>query len=327
MIEIEGLYKSYGETRALNGVTLSITPGGIVGLLGPNGAGKTTLVEIIEGLRPPGSGRVSVLGFDPTATPRELRERIGAQLQSAPLPQDLTPTETLRVFGALYRRHRHADDILASVGLVAKAKTRNRHLSGGQKRRLAIAMALVNDPELIVLDEPTSGLDPVARREIHRLISDLRSAGRTVLLTTHYIEEAEELCDRVIILRSGEVVADDTPFELVAEAAGASSLWIASEGELDTARLVASGAIDEGRDGRYLRFKTTDPTSAILALGEILREGQASITDIRMKRPGLEDVYLELMGVTSPDDLKGIEPDRRRSAGGEAVEADLEIGR
>ena len=296
IIEIENLSKDYGDTRALKDLSLGIEAGGVVGLLGPNGAGKTTLVEILEGLRKPSSGRVSVLGMDPARHAPALRERLGVQLQSTVLPQELTPLETLRLFGAFFGRSRPPLEILERVGLASKAKARNSNLSGGEQRRLAIGMALIGEPELVILDEPTSGLDPVARREVHDRIADLRKSGRTVLLTTHYIDEAEELCDRVILLRGGEIVADGTPFELVSRAGGTSTLWIAVEGDLDPAPLLRAGAVAQGREGGYHRFATPDPTAAILALGELLRNQGATLVDLRMKRPDLEDVYLDMMG-------------------------------
>ncbi|MFN7961200.1 MAG: ABC transporter ATP-binding protein [Thermoanaerobaculia bacterium] len=300
IFETRDLVKSYGATRALAGVNLAVAGSGVVGLLGPNGAGKTTLVEILEGLRLPSSGQVSVLGLDPAREAQALRERLGVQLQSTFLPPELTPLETARLFGGFFRRALPAREVLALVGLEAKAKSRNHTLSGGQQRRLAIALALVNDPELVILDEPTSGLDPLARREIHGDIAALRERGRTVLFTTHYIEEAEQLCDRVIFLVAGRVVADGSPFELVSRAGGTSHLWIAVEGELDPAPLAAAGAQAEGREGEYHRFATQDPSAALVALAELLQSRRARLLDIRMKRPNLESLYLELVG--APDE-------------------------
>jgi ABC-2 type transport system ATP-binding protein len=301
IIQIENLSKDYGDTRALKGISLAIEAGGTVGLLGPNGAGKTTLVETLEGLRSPSSGRVSVLGMDPTREALALRERIGVQLQSTAVPEELTPLETLRLFGAFFQRSLPPMEVLERVGLSEKVRSRNRALSGGQRQRLAIAMALVNDPELIILDEPTSGLDPVGRREVHRYISDLRASKRTVLMSTHYIEEAEKLCDRVILLRAGEVVADGSPFELVSRSAGAAVLSIAVGGEFDQAPLLQAGAVSHGRDGDCYRFTAAEPKAAIRALGELLQGAGVVLADLQMKRPSLEDVYLDLMGDASPE--------------------------
>jgi ABC-2 type transport system ATP-binding protein len=296
IVETEGLTKDYGDLRALRGIRLGVEAGSVVGLLGPNGAGKTTLVEILEGLREPTAGRVSVLGLDPARQTRALAERLGVQLQSTALPQELSPLETLKLFGAFFARPLPPGPLLERLGLTARAKSRNRSLSGGEQKRLAIGMALVGDPELLILDEPTAGLDPVARREIHAEVRAQKAAGRTVLLSTHDIDEAEALCDRVILLRSGEIVADGTPFDLVARAGGRSTLWIAVEGELDPEPLRRAGAVGEGREGAYHRFTTPDPTAAVVAMGELLQGGRATLVDLRMKRPDLEDVYLDLMG-------------------------------
>jgi ABC-2 type transport system ATP-binding protein len=299
IINVEQLRMDYGSVRALKGVSFGVDGSGVVGLLGPNGAGKTTLVETVEGLRTPTSGRVSVLGLDPTRQASALRERIGVQLQATALPLELTPAETLHLYGSFFRKSLAPAAVLESVGLTEQARQRNSKLSGGQRQRLAIALALINDPELIILDEPTAGLDPVARREIHARIADMRASKRTVLFSTHYIEEAESLCDRVIILRAGEVVADGSPFELLSRARGNSMLWIAVEGELDPAPLLNAGASARGREGEYHCFTTPDPKAAILALAELLKDGRINLLDLRMKRPNLEDVYVELTGETN----------------------------
>jgi len=295
-IVVEDLEKSYPDTVALKGVSLRIEAGGIVGLLGPNGAGKTTLVETLEGLREPTRGRVSVLGLDPSREGPRLRLRLGAQLQSTAIPPDLRVTEVLKLYAAFYPKPRPVADVLARVGLTTKAEALVRDLSGGQRQRLALGMALVHDPELLILDEPTTGLDAGARRSLHELVRELRSQGCSIILTTHYIEEAEQLCDRVIVMRAGVVVADGTPFELLQRAAGASTLWIACSGPLDPAPLVAAGAAPQGREGEHYRFVTPDPAAAIAALVDMLRTQGLTLTDLRMKRPTLEDVYLELVG-------------------------------
>src|SRR5262245_27824909 len=296
MIAIEELEKTYGETQALKGVNLHIERGGIVGLLGPNGAGKTTLVEILEGLRLPTHGRVTVLGLDPRSDAKVLKERLGAQLQSTAIQPDLTPVEVLRIYATFYDKPLPVGEVLERVGLTSKSGALVRNLSGGQRQRLALAMALIHDPELLILDEPTTGLDPGARRALHDLIRGLRAQGRSVIITTHYIEEAEQMCDRVIVLRSGQVVADGTPFELLQRAAGTSTLWIACSGPFDPSPLIAAGAAEHGREGEHLRFLTRDPAAAIVALGDMLRHQGLTLTDLRMKRPTLEDVYLELVG-------------------------------
>lgn len=312
-IDVCGLKKSYGAVHALRGIDLSIAATGqIIGLLGPNGAGKTTFVEILEGLRTATSGSVSVLGLDPANAPGALRARIGVQLQTTAFMQDLTVSETLQLYGALYpplprlrgtgpKPVRLKPDatgiqtVLQRVDLVDKAKAMVRGLSGGQKQRLALAMAMLHDPDLYILDEPTSGLDPIARRQIHDILLTLKRDGKTVLLSSHYLDEIEALADRVIILAAGEVVADGTPLDLLARAAGASTLWLEVSGAIDPSQLVPQATF-EGRDGSLFRYRTADPTAAIVGLADSLRASGARLDDLRLKRPSLEDVYLQLVG-------------------------------
>jgi len=296
IISTRGLEKTYGTTRALRGIDLDIEPGGIIGLLGPNGAGKTTLVEILEGLRRPTAGSVRVLGLDPNRASRELKERLGVQLQSTALPTDLTAREILELFASFYAEARAAAEILELVDLGPQADQRASTLSGGQRQRLVIGVALIHDPELILLDEPTTGLDPKARRDLHGLIRDLHAQGRSIVLTTHYIEEAEHLCNRVLMIRRGEIVADGAPFELLGQSSESSTIWIAVDGEMDPSPLLAAGIEPLGRQGEHHKFATGDPTATILALGDMLRQQGLNLVDLRMRRPTLEDVYLELMG-------------------------------
>jgi ABC-2 type transport system ATP-binding protein len=308
-IEVSGLTKSYGAVLALRGIDVSIpATGQIVGLLGPNGAGKTTFVEILEGLRPATSGSVSVLGFNPRHAAAALRARLGVQLQSTAFMQDLTVVETLRLYGALYPGVRlipDAHSVLKRVDLVDKAGAMVRGLSGGQRQRLALAMAMQHDPDLYILDEPTSALDPIARRQIHDILLSLKRDGKTVLISSHYLDEIEALADRVIILAAGRIVADGTPLDLLARAAGASTLWLditpppsalrdSATGAIEPERLVPQ-AVFEGRDGALLRYRTADPTAAIVGLADSLRNSGARLADLRLKRPSLEDVYLELV--------------------------------
>ena len=308
-IEVAGLRKSYDAVHALRGIDLSISATGqIVGLLGPNGAGKTTFVEILEGLRPATSGSVSVLGLDPAHASGALRARLGVQLQSTAFMQDLTVLETLRMYGALYPpsprlrgtspKTSRADEVLQRVDLVDKAKAMVRGLSGGQRQRLALAMAMLHDPDLYILDEPTSGLDPIARRQIHDILLTLKRDGKTVLISSHYLDEIEALADRVIILAAGEIVADGPPLELLARAAGASTLWLDVSGTIDPSLLVPQATF-EGRDGSLFRYRTADPTAAIVGLADSLRASGARLDDLRLKRPSLEDVYLQLVGAQS----------------------------
>jgi len=296
MIQVSALRKSYGAVQALGGIDLSIAATGqIIGLLGPNGAGKTTFVEILEGLRSATSGSVSVLGIDPAHAPAALRARLGVQLQTTAFMQDLTVLETLKLYGALYPTSRPAAEVLQRVDLVDKARAMVRGLSGGQKQRLALAMAMLHDPDLFILDEPTSGLDPIARRQIHDILQSLKADGKTVLISSHYLDEIEALADRVIILAAGAIVADGTPLELLARAAGSSTLWLDVSGAADPAHLVPQATF-EGRDGALLRYRTSDPTAAIVGLADSLRASGARLDDLRLKRPSLEDVYLQLVG-------------------------------
>jgi len=295
-IEVTNLRKSYGSLDALGGIDLSIAgPGQIVGLLGPNGAGKTTFVEILEGLRSRSSGSVSVLGLDPARATAALRARIGVQLQSTAFMPDLTVNETLRLYAALYPRAQEAAVVLGKVDLSDKARATVRGLSGGQKQRLALAMAMLHDPDLYILDEPTSGLDPIARRQIHDILVSLKQAGKTILLSSHYLDEIEALADRVVILAAGRIVADGTPLELLARAAGHSMLWLDVAGDVDPSQLVPQATFD-GRDGAMWRYRTADPTAAIVGLADALRLSGARLADLRLKRPSLEDVYLQLVG-------------------------------
>jgi len=302
-IDVRALRKTYGAVHALRGIDVSIAATGqIIGLLGPNGAGKTTFVEILEGLRTATSGAVSVLGLDPATAPGALRARLGVQLQTTAFMNDLTVVETLRLYGALYPRKAPIrlkpdtpmNGVLERVDLQEKARAMVRTLSGGQKQRLALAMAMLHDPDLYILDEPTSGLDPIARRQIHEILLGLKRDGKTILLSSHYLDEIEALADRVIILSAGQVVADGTPLELLARAAGASTLWLDVSGAVDPARLVPQAAF-EGRDGALLRYRTSDPTAAIVGLADSLRASGARLDDLRLKRPSLEDVYLQLI--------------------------------
>jgi ABC-2 type transport system ATP-binding protein len=295
-IEIRSLRKTYGDVEALHSLDLAIEGGGhIVGLLGPNGAGKTTLVEILEGLRTPSSGTASVLGLDPTVAPAALRTRLGVQLQTTAFIPELTVKETLALYAALYPRALAPADVLARVDLADRSKALVGTLSGGQQQRLALALAMLHDPDLYILDEPTSGLDPRARRQIHEILRTLREQGKTVLISSHYLDEIETLADRVVILSQGSIVADGTPLELLARAAGTSTLWLGVGGHVDPLRLVP-GAAFEGHDGVLLRYRTADPTAAIVGLADSLRASGARLEDLRLKRPSLEDVYLQLVG-------------------------------
>jgi ABC-2 type transport system ATP-binding protein len=274
-ISVTDLHKSYGDFQALRGISFEIREGEVFGLLGPNGAGKTTTVEILEGYRRRDAGSIEVLGFDPQRFELGFRERIGVVLQQSQLLPNLTVAETHRIFAGYYERPRNVDEVIAIVGLADKRDSRVRTLSGGQKRRLDLGLALVGDPDLVFLDEPTTGFDPAARRIAWDMIRSLRSLGKTVLLTTHYLDEAQELCDRVAVLREGLIVRIGTPAEL----RGTS---------LET-------EIRYWKDGRQVVLRTVEPTRVLSELtAEALAAGH-ELEGLEVRRPTLEDVYLELV--------------------------------
>lgn len=273
-IVVEGLEKAYGEVRAVRGVSFTIETGEVFGLLGPNGAGKTTTVEILEGYRTRDAGRIEVLGVDPATAGSAWRERIGVVLQSGSLYAQLTVVEILRLFGGYYERPRDVGEVIGIVGLEEKKDQRVHTLSGGQKRRLDLAIALVGDPELVFLDEPTTGFDPEARRRAWDTIRSLRELGKTTLLTTHYLDEAERLCDRVAVLRDGKIAALGRPAELT--------------GALPPTE------IRYRLDGQEVVVRTEEPTRVLNELtAEALRSG-VELEALEVSRPSLEDVYLSL---------------------------------
>ncbi|HEY7707132.1 MAG TPA: ABC transporter ATP-binding protein [Gaiellaceae bacterium] len=273
-VEVHELRKSYDGVEAVRGISFELRAGEVFGLLGPNGAGKTTTVEILEGYRRHDGGEVTVLGADPRKADASWRERIGVVPQFAELYPNLTVAEHLELFAGYYRRPRPTSEVLGLIGLEHKVGAKARTLSGGQKRRLDLGIALIGDPELLFLDEPTTGFDPGARRAAWETIRSLRSLGKTILLTTHYIEEAQRLADRVAVLRRGEIVASGTPAELTAAA--------------------PASRISFRRDGETVVVETEEPTRALHELTEeALREGR-ELEALEVHRPTLEDVYLSL---------------------------------
>jgi ABC-2 type transport system ATP-binding protein len=276
-IDVRGLRKSYGEFEAVRGIDFAVQRGEVFGLLGPNGAGKTTIVEILEGYRDRSAGEVSVLGFDPGRRPRELRARVGIVLQSTGLYRHIRVREAVSHFGSMYPHPRDVDEVIGLVGLDGKEDAMARILSGGQMRRLDLALALVGDPELVFLDEPTTGFDPAARRAAWETIRSLRDLGKTVLLTTHYLDEAQAIADRVAIIRDGRIAIEGNPSELGSNA-GAARYRVAYR----------------NGTGREVQQETEDPTTLLHELtGAALARGER-LEGLTVNRPTLEDVYLEL---------------------------------
>jgi len=297
ILQVENLVKRYGDLQAVRGVSFSVEEGEVFGLLGPNGAGKTSIIEILEGLRVADGGRVSVCGFDPMKNPTELKHEIGAALQSTSLPDKLKVTEALRLFSSFYKRGRKPEELLKRFELEEKRNAFYHQLSGGQKQRLALAMALVNDPKVLFLDEPTAGLDPQVRREIYNIIEELKHEKKTIVLTTHYIEEAERLCDRVAIVDHGKVIAQGTPRELKQASANTTRVEVrlakaASNGVLKT----LDGVLDarEIGDAYVLHCQRTAP--AIVALVKHLEADGNELVSLEIATPSLEDVFIELTG-------------------------------
>ncbi len=272
-VVVEGLKKSYGEHEALRGVSFEIQEGEVFSLLGPNGAGKTTTVEILEGYRRRDGGSVSVLGADPVNAPREWRGRIGVVLQSSAMYETLTVRESLALFGGYYEHPRPVDEVIGVVGLQEKADALVRKLSGGQRRRLDFGLALVGDPELIFLDEPTTGFDPAARRGAWETIRSLRALGKTILLTTHYLDEAEQLSDRVAVLREGLIVAEGRPADLTQSPAT---------------------EIRYRLNGADVVVRTEEPTRVLHELTSAAVARGEELDGLEVRRPTLEEVYLAL---------------------------------
>ena len=284
-VQVRGLRKSYGELEALRGVDFTVRRGEVLALLGPNGAGKTTLVEILEGHRRADAGEVSVLGHDPGRLERYLRERIGIVLQEGAVDNAITVREAVELYSAAYPQPRPTDEVIGLVGLGAKADDRASTLSGGQRRRLDLALGIAGDPELIFLDEPTTGFDPAARRQSWELIDGLRALGKTILLTTHYMDEAQHLADRVVVIARGQIIAEGTPDTL-----GRDGVSVVSFKALDGAPLPAGAETDRGQ----VRFRTHTPTRDLAPLLAWAAARDLELEGLTVTRPTLEDVYLEL---------------------------------
>ena len=298
-ILVETLTKNYGSLHAVKGIDFEVRAGEVFGLLGPNGAGKTTTVEILEGLRSRSGGTVRVLGCDPEVQTKQLKDRVGVCLQSNRLQDKLQVGEAMELFAAFYTRTVDGDQLLKRLQLWEKRGTQYDKLSGGQKQRLALALAMLNDPQVLFLDEPSAGLDPQARHEIHELVLDLRREQRTILLTTHYIEEAEKLCDRVAIVDEGRIVAMGTPREIQEKALAHSTIEIelaAPLGELALPRWPEADKVAVDQRRMKIAVTTARPARIVVEMVKWLDENSVELADIRIKRPSLEDAFIELTG-------------------------------
>jgi ABC-2 type transport system ATP-binding protein len=297
VIRVKDLKKYYGDVKAVDGVAFEVARGEVFGMLGPNGAGKTTTIEVLEGLRPPDSGTVEVFGLDVCRHPESIKQRIGVQLQSVSLYPRLTVTELLDLFGSFYSHHLPTRQLIDAVDLGERAKARSMNLSGGQQQRLSIALALVNDPELIFLDEPTTGLDPQARRSLWDLIKGLQAKGKSILMTTHYMEEAAELCDRVAIMDHGHILEMGTVPELIGRRFKERAVFFDTNLKLSSAQLgkldgVTRAAQEDGQTVLYSR-DVAGTIGALLALTDSL---SVEPRNLGIRQATLEDVFLDLTG-------------------------------
>jgi ABC-2 type transport system ATP-binding protein len=295
VIEVQGLRKSYGDTVAVHGISLSVHEGEIFWILGPNGAGKTTTVECVEGLRAPGQGTIRVLGLDPVRDRAELTQRVGVQLQDSQLPARLRVAEALKLYGSFYRNPADWRELMETLGLAGKSKTSFSKLSGGQQQRLSIALALIGSPQVAVLDELTTGLDPQARRDTWELIERMRARGVTIVLVTHYMEEAERLCDRVALIDSGRLVVVDTPAALTEKVEVEQRIQFRPSEPMDDALLTSlpdiTGVVRHGE-----LVVVTGNRNALAAVTSVLARHQIVAHQLRVDQVGLEDVFLALTG-------------------------------
>jgi ABC-2 type transport system ATP-binding protein len=298
VIQVENLRKNYGEVKAVDGVSFEVRQGEIFGFLGPNGAGKTTTIEIIEGYRQPDEGQVAVLGLDPRRNSYEVKERIGIMLQETALYRDLKVVELLQLYASYYQQPVDTNRLLEMIGLEEKRQAFVRELSGGQRQRVVFILSLINDPELLFLDEPTAGLDPQSRRAIWNWIGRAKEEGKTVFLTTHYIEETEALCDRVAIIDHGKIIALDTPKRLMANAESEQKIAFVIEGHLDTTRLEGmpgvSRVLDEGHGEYTLYASEAQPVLKSLILQA--ESNGFKLRGLTIEGATLEDVFIQLTG-------------------------------
>jgi ABC-2 type transport system ATP-binding protein len=293
-VEVRDLRKSYGEMEAVRGVSFEVARGEVFCLLGPNGAGKTTTVEILEGYRKRSHGEARVLGYDPAEGQRELRDRVGIVLQQCGVQHDLTVAELVEMYGRYYPRRRAVDEVIELVELRDKRNTRTNKLSGGQRRRLDLALALVGDPDLIFLDEPTTGFDPAARRQAWSTIRSLSELGKTIFLTTHYMDEAQNLANRVAVMRAGEIIAVGRPDELGGRDLRPAEIRFTLPAGVSLGDLPAVPSVERSLDGDRVLVLTTEPVAAAHALTGWALEHRVELERFSVMQPTLEDIYLEL---------------------------------
>ena len=298
VVKVDNLTKRYGDLVAVNGISFSIGKGEIFGLLGPNGAGKTTTVEMMEGLRKPDDGSIEICGIDALKKPGNIKELIGAQLQSTTIYDQIRVKEVIDLFGNYYKKSIPSSKLLEEVSLTDKKNAFYRTLSGGQKQRVAMALAIVNDPEVLFLDEPTTGLDPQARRNVWSIITNLRKRGKTIILTTHYMEEAEQLCQRVGIIDKGEIIALDTPSNLIANTGLKSSIEFSVSQE-DSEKILQGlkgiGKVTQQSDNKFI-LNTKESSKALKELTRFSDKNNINMDNISVRKATLEDVFLSLTG-------------------------------
>jgi ABC-2 type transport system ATP-binding protein len=296
-IEVTNLRKVYGSLVAVNDISFTVNEGEVFGILGPNGAGKTTTIECIEGLREPDGGEIRVLGQLRRGEANGIKERIGIQLQTTGLYPLLTVSELLKLFGTFFSKSLPVDELVRLVSLEDKRNTRSKDLSGGQLQRLSLALALVNDPELIFLDEPTTGLDPQSRRQIWNIVEDLQRKGKTIVLTTHYMEEAQTLCDRIAVMDGGKIIALDTPEQLINQNFETAAIEFDDRNGATIEMLSALPGVKEAkRDGGLVTLYSYSTPQTIEAMITAAREGRIAFDDLRVRKATLEDVFLKLTG-------------------------------
>ncbi len=301
-VVVRDLRKHYGDVHAVQGISFEIEDGEIVGLLGPNGSGKTTTVECVIGLREPDGGEIEICGIDARRRRNDVKHRVGAVLQTTALQDKITPREALTLFGSFYRDAVAAGPLLERFSLAEKADAPFDTLSGGQRQRLALALAFVNKPEIVFLDEPTTGLDPQSRRGLHAEIAQMTRDGHTVLLTTHDMDEAEQLCDRIAIIDRGRIIAAGTPQELIARSTAMQSVFLSTLPPIDPQRLAAVADVqDLAVDGSRVRFRTAHVSRTLADLMAVLETERVEIAELQVRKATLEDVFIELTGTSLRD--------------------------